>query len=80
MGGRQLLKRILLESRIHPLGYCLTSIVVCLSMKRFFRVLMLCSSLSMVILLPPPLVRASVSSVMSWSSLSQHTHSVSALA
>merc|ERR1719170_74253 len=36
-----------------------SSMVVCLSMKRFFRVLMLCSSLSMVILLPPPLHRAS---------------------
>ena len=49
-------------------------------MKRLLRVLMLCSSLSMVILLPPPEVSASVSSVTSASSLSQHTHRVSALA
>ena len=57
-----------------------SSRVVCLSMKRPFRVVMLFSSLSMVILLPPPEVRAAVSSVTSASSLSQHTHSVSALA
>ena len=54
--------------------------VSCLSMNRFLRVEMLFSSLSMVILLPPPEVSAAVSSVTSASSLSQHTHRVSALA